>query len=52
MLVKLRFDRLVLSGVICRCTGGVYPEPRRVKPIAAVLTAAAELRNAKGGAAA
>ena len=32
-----------LSGVICRCTG-------YVKPIAAVLTAAAELRQAKGGA--
>jgi len=37
--------REALSGVICRCTG-------YVKPIAAVLTAAAELRNAKGGAAA
>ena len=35
--------REALSGVICRCTG-------YVKPIAAVLTAAAELRNAKGGA--
>jgi aerobic-type carbon monoxide dehydrogenase small subunit (CoxS/CutS family) len=32
-----------LSGVICRCTG-------YVKPIAAVLTAAKEMRNAKGGA--
>ena len=32
-----------LSGVICRCTG-------YVKPIAAVLTAAAELRQAKGSA--
>ncbi len=34
--------REALSGVICRCTG-------YVKPIAAVLTAAAEIRNAKGG---
>ena len=33
-----------LSGVICRCTG-------YVKPIAAVLTAAQEMRDAKGGAA-
>ena len=32
-----------LSGVICGCTG-------YVKPIAAVLTAAAEMRKAKGGA--
>ena len=37
--------REALSGVICRCTG-------YVKPIAAVLKAAAELRDAKGGAAA
>ena len=37
--------RDALSGVICRCTG-------YVKPIAAVLTAAQEMRNAKGGAAA
>ena len=35
--------REALSGVICRCTG-------YVKPIAAVLTAAAEMRQAKGGA--
>ena len=35
--------REALSGVICRCTG-------YVKPIAAVLKAAAELRDAKGGA--
>jgi aerobic-type carbon monoxide dehydrogenase small subunit (CoxS/CutS family) len=35
--------REALSGVICRCTG-------YVKPIAAVLKAAAELRGAKGGA--
>jgi aerobic-type carbon monoxide dehydrogenase small subunit (CoxS/CutS family) len=35
--------REALSGVICRCTG-------YVKPIAAVLTAAAEMRNAKGSA--
>ena len=35
--------REALSGVICRCTG-------YVKPIAAVLTAAQEMRNAKGGA--
>ena len=34
--------REALSGVICRCTG-------YVKPIAAVLKAAAELRDAKGG---
>ena len=33
--------REALSGVICRCTG-------YVKPIAAVLTAAAEMRNAAG----
>jgi aerobic-type carbon monoxide dehydrogenase small subunit (CoxS/CutS family) len=37
--------REALSGVICRCTG-------YVKPIAAVLKAAAELRQAKGAAAA
>ena len=37
--------REALSGVICRCTG-------YVKPIAAVLTAAEEMRNAKGGVAA
>jgi len=37
--------REALSGVICRCTG-------YVKPIAAVLTAAEEMRGAKGGAAA
>jgi carbon-monoxide dehydrogenase small subunit len=35
--------REALSGVICRCTG-------YVKPIAAVLKAAGELRQAKGGA--
>ena len=34
--------REALSGVICRCTG-------YVKPIAAVLTAAAEMRGSKGG---
>jgi carbon-monoxide dehydrogenase small subunit len=34
--------RDALSGVICRCTG-------YVKPIAAVLTAAEEMRKAKGG---
>jgi aerobic-type carbon monoxide dehydrogenase small subunit (CoxS/CutS family) len=33
--------REALSGVICRCTG-------YVKPIAAVLTAASEMRNAAG----
>ena len=35
--------REALSGVICRCTG-------YVKPIAAVLAAAEEMRRAKGGA--
>ncbi len=35
--------REAFSGVICRCTG-------YVKPIAAVLTAAQEMRGAKGGA--
>ena len=40
------------SGVICRCTGYVYPTSGGVNPIAAVLTAANEMRNAKGGAAA
>jgi len=37
--------RDALSGVICRCTG-------YVKPIAAVLAAAEQMRRAKGGAAA
>jgi len=38
------------SGVVCHCTVGACPELRRVKPIAAVLTAAAELRQTNGNA--
>jgi len=45
-----QFERNRLSGIVCRCTGCVYPASGGVKPITAVLTAANEMRNAKGGA--
>ena len=48
MPTETQFGKNSLSGIICRCTGYAHPASGEVNPIAAVLTAASEMCDAKG----